>query len=579
MQKYIDVQFISDSTTRSLYQYDRGLQLHVIKPGNRQFVIGEVQGHFTCEGTNVSINVVPVVEQDYISVQIPNVLLMQPNTIFCYLYIVNATNNYGYTESKITIPVIARVKPADVVYSEQQLHQFNALLAQFNKAYDNTKQLQDNVQSVVGRAQTLHDQLITIKTSIQQTKQQADQAIIDINDATQRTNEIIITANAAVANVNSTINRTQQAVSDANEAVETAKNAANSIGNALNELNSATSAANEAAEAATEATQRFNDILEDATNATTSANEAADRANNVSASLQGVLEGVLATETTAGLMSAQDKKTLNSIDEIINNELDNVVKTVNGFSPTEGNVSIVGQESPTTISDTSFAGTSMKVSRADHIHKIDQLNNDIRNSYFLDDPLPQDEISVGQVVAQLAENIEAIRSQIQNAEFDSLKEEILYIDDTDVDEIDVVEKAEFDSLKEDIASKQDAISDLDEIRDGASKGATALQSIPVAGTEYGLVKVNSNKGIYLSNGELAINTATANQIDAKSSNLRPITPYNIDRAVRDGLVSNSQITDADKASIRQTIGIVTTTQEEYDLLDAPNESTIYLIVG
>lgn len=97
--------------------------------------------------------------------------------------------------------------------------------------------------------------------------------------------------------------------------------------------------------------------------------------------------------------------------------------------------------------------------------------------------------------------------------------------------------------KEEIASKQGKIDDLDSIRDGAEKGATALQA-----------NVNSGKGIYLSNGDLAINAATDNQIDAKSNNLRPLTSLNINRSVRAGLISNSQITDADKTDICRTIG-------------------------
>ena len=82
--------------------------------------------------------------------------------------------------------------------------------------------------------------------------------------------------------------------------------------------------------------------------------------------------------------------------------------------------------------------------------------------------------------------------------------------------------------------------------------------LPVATTQgnYGLVRVlqtDHNTGIRLTDPygggvSLALNAATNSRIDSKTGNLA-ITPTNLDRAVRAGLISNSQITDADKPAI------------------------------
>lgn len=116
------------------------------------------------------------------------------------------------------------------------------------------------------------------------------------------------------------------------------------------------------------------------------------------------------------------------------------------------------------------------------------------------------------------------------------------------------EREQIGSLKEEIASKQDKIDDLDAIRDGAEKGATALQSVPMAGTALGGIYSSGNRGVTVSGGHIDVNKATDAEIDAKSQNYKPIVPASVDRAVRAGLISNSQITDADKADICRTIG-------------------------
>lgn len=70
---------------------------------------------------------------------------------------------------------------------------------------------------------------------------------------------------------------------------------------------------------------------------------------------------------------------------------------------------------------------------------------------------------------------------------------------------------------------------------------------------YGTIK--GGYGVRINaNGEPYVDRANDTQIDTKAGSYYPIVPYNLDRAVRAGLVSNSQIVDADKSAICQTIG-------------------------
>ena len=74
---------------------------------------------------------------------------------------------------------------------------------------------------------------------------------------------------------------------------------------------------------------------------------------------------------------------------------------------------------------------------------------------------------------------------------------------------------------------------------------------------HGVVKT-AGMGIAINAaGEIRTVKAADSLIDAKNSDYNPIVPTNLDRAVRAGLLSNAQITDADKPSILNTIGAET----------------------
>lgn len=93
-----------------------------------------------------------------------------------------------------------------------------------------------------------------------------------------------------------------------------------------------------------------------------------------------------------------------------------------------------------------------------------------------------------------------------------------------------------------------------------------------------MLAINYGFGWSNDNSYMTISCATEEQIKNKLQDFRPVSPHMIDPAVRAGLISNSKITEEDKPSIQQTLGIVTLTQEEYDLISVKGENTIYIIV-
>lgn len=153
------------------------------------------------------------------------------------------------------------------------------------------------------------------------------------------------------------------------------------------------------------------------------------------------------------------------------------------------------------------------------------------------------------------------------------------------------------------STKQDNINDLQQIRDGAAAGAsavqpsqlgtaayenansfataaqgakadTALQGVQVNGTDLtpdannkvnipigapnvlGVVKLSPNQGVSAySAGDLVIISANESEIIAKTQSYKPIVPNKVDIAVREGLGNNSLTwTEAYKTSARNTIG-------------------------
>lgn len=131
------------------------------------------------------------------------------------------------------------------------------------------------------------------------------------------------------------------------------------------------------------------------------------------------------------------------------------------------------------------------------------------------------------------------------------------------------------------------ISDVKLNGESVVTGGVANVDIPQGvGDTWSLVKAKSSNGLYGvahdgQGGYLKIYPASANDIANRTGNPKPITPSVLNAAIIAGLTDGNRIVmnDDQTRTAQSTLGIVTLTQEEYDLLPIKNESTIYLIVG
>lgn len=82
-------------------------------------------------------------------------------------------------------------------------------------------------------------------------------------------------------------------------------------------------------------------------------------------------------------------------------------------------------------------------------------------------------------------------------------------------------------------------------------------NIPLSGTDtLGVAKANAAYGVYNNNGNLTISRATDTQVTQKTSLYRPLTPSNIDLAVKLGVTTNGiPLTDAEKVHAKDWLGI------------------------
>lgn len=131
---------------------------------------------------------------------------------------------------------------------------------------------------------------------------------------------------------------------------------------------------------------------------------------------------------------------------------------------------------------------------------------------------------------------------------------------------------------------------------GTSILTDGVANIPVAGDNLGVVKLLNTElyGLKLAsfaNPYLMIAPSTLDLYKIGNYPYKAVTIINQHASTFYGLAKASgtdeknstlplgQYTEEAKASIQRMIGIVTLTQEEYDLIEVKSESTIYVIVG
>ena len=115
-----------------VFQYNRGFTLRL----HGYSGLSTPQGQFAFEGARQTLNVVGEIPSgaEYYEMAVPDVMLYQPKTVHCYVYVTNSAS--GQTIYDIVIPIIPREMPADATYTPEETKAFDKLLAQLNSAKD-----------------------------------------------------------------------------------------------------------------------------------------------------------------------------------------------------------------------------------------------------------------------------------------------------------------------------------------------------------------------------------------------------------------------------------------------------------
>ena len=115
--------------TAPVYQYDKGIQLHVLNLNESHVV----QIHYSISGMYQALTQTPTYEVDKWISNIPNVLLAQQEEIQAYIYVSDGKNS-SQTVMHISIPVTPRPKPDGYEYTEAELKGLDYVLSQVSEA-------------------------------------------------------------------------------------------------------------------------------------------------------------------------------------------------------------------------------------------------------------------------------------------------------------------------------------------------------------------------------------------------------------------------------------------------------------
>lgn len=178
-------------------------------------------------------------------------------------------------------------------------------------------------------------------------------------------------------------------------------------------------------------------------------------------------------------------------------------------------------------------------------------------------------------IISLTDDVDTINGQITD----------LYDTKADADSVLAVNLSNIDEEGtqkiKDIASE--SASGVDVQINGTSITVDGVANIPHI-DEYGklgLVKVSQatyGLDVNRSTGELRVSGAKTDQISSRQNITRPIIPPNLDYAVKAAMTDGkgAEWSGAEKEAGRQRLGIVTLSQEEYDLIEVKDENTLYI---
>lgn len=149
---YIDVTFQPEAkirTLREVYQYDYGVALRI--DGLQTKHVLEI--HFAHDGQREADVVVPEYVDGFVIAEVPKKQLEQKKDIHCYLYLED--DDSGYTVYEIKLPVRTRIKPARTNYSEDEVDNYDRLIAHLNSVIDEVEDFKEEVAAEVDEIQNM----------------------------------------------------------------------------------------------------------------------------------------------------------------------------------------------------------------------------------------------------------------------------------------------------------------------------------------------------------------------------------------------------------------------------------------
>lgn len=169
-----------------------------------------------------------------------------------------------------------------------------------------------------------------------------------------------------------------------------------------------------------------------------------------------------------------------------------------------------------------------------------------------------------------------------------------YVDQQDEATLDTAKRYTDDSIQNKIDKPEDTpavgkVLKVKSVNEGGSfvcewaDGSGGISDVQVGGVSFvtdGVASVPLGTGLSILSNALYIVPASNNRINSRT-NYYPLTAYQLDYAVKAAMCDGKGAawTSAEQTAAQERMGIVTLTQEEYDLITVKGENTIYLIVG
>ena len=131
MLRAVFTEGVDEITAHGLTQWDAGQEIELTIPKLPQ----KFQAHFAHKRAGTAYVVECTSVNGVATIPIPNILLQQATNAVMWVYVVDKT--YGETTKTVNLPIVARAKPEDYVYTEIELMNYSHLEERLTKVEQN----------------------------------------------------------------------------------------------------------------------------------------------------------------------------------------------------------------------------------------------------------------------------------------------------------------------------------------------------------------------------------------------------------------------------------------------------------